>query len=126
FLILFMMMIWFRTPLTWVLLVLPLFLLLCVTTALAVSLWLSALCVKYRDVGLVIPFLMQVWMYVSPVAYPVSVVPERWRMIYGLNPMAGVIEGFRWTLLRTQTPDFRVMAVSAAVVLILLFGGTVY
>ena len=120
------MMAWFRMVPTWSVLALPLFLLLCVTTALAVSLWLSALCVKYRDVGVVIPFLLQVWLYASPVAYPVSLVPARWRIIYSLNPMAGVIEGFRWSLLGTASPDFRVMAVSAFVVLTLLVGGTIY
>ncbi len=94
-----------------------------VVTALAVSLWLSALCVKYRDVAVVIPFLLQVWLYVSPVAYPASVVPERWRLLYSLNPMAGVIEGFRWSLLGTASPDLRLMAVSGAVVVVLLVGG---
>jgi lipopolysaccharide transport system permease protein len=65
-------------------------------TALSVSLWLSAINVRYRDVGQAIPFLIQIWMFASPVAYPVSVVPEKWRLLYSLNPMTGVIEGFRW------------------------------
>jgi homopolymeric O-antigen transport system permease protein len=77
-------------------------------------------------VGVVIPFLLQVWLFASPVAYPVSVVPARWRLIYSLDPMAGVIEGFRWSLLGTASPDFRVMAVSACVVVVLLFGGVLY
>ena len=105
---------------------LPLFLFMAVATALATSLWLSALCVKYRDVGVVIPFLLQVWLYASPIVYPSSLVPDRWRMVYSLNPMAGVIEGFRWSLLRTAQPDFRMMAVSAVVVAALLVGGAVY
>jgi lipopolysaccharide transport system permease protein len=110
----------------WNMLALPLFLLMSVVTALAVSLWLSALCVKYRDVAVVIPFLLQIWLYASPVAYPTSVIPERWRTLYSLNPMAGVIEGVRWSLLGTQHPDFTMMAVSAVVVVGLLVSGAIY
>ena len=124
--ILIAMLAWFGFVPGWSLLALPLFMLLCVATALAVSLWLSALCVKYRDVTVVIPFLVQIWLYASPVAYPVSLVPERWRFLYSLNPMAGVIEGFRWSLLGNPAPDFKVMAVSALAVVILLVGGIVY
>jgi lipopolysaccharide transport system permease protein len=124
--ILIAMLAWFGFVPGWSLLALPLFMLLCVATALAVSLWLSALCVKYRDVTVVIPFLVQIWLYASPVAYPVSLVPERWRLLYSLNPMAGVIEGFRWSLLGNPAPDFKVMAVSALAVVILLVGGIVY
>lgn len=104
----------------------PLFLLACMGTALAISLWLSALCVKYRDVGVVIPFLVQVWLYASPIAYPASVVPASWRFAYSLNPMAGVIEGFRWSLVGTTPPDAAAIAVSMSVVFVLLFGGLVY
>src|SRR5262245_66593440 len=92
-------MICYRTLPSWGILALPLFLLLTVLTAVAVGLWLSALNVRYRDVSYVIPFLTQVWMFASPVAYPVSMVPEKWRLLYSLNPMDGVIEGFRWVLL---------------------------
>src|SRR5438876_2716921 len=120
------MMIWFRTLPTWGVLALPLFLILALLTALAVGLWLSALNVRYRDVGHTIPFLVQLWMFASPVAYPVSLVPERWRVLYSLNPMAGVIEGFRWALLGKGTPDFGVIAVSGGVVMALLLGGIVY
>jgi lipopolysaccharide transport system permease protein len=95
-------------------------------TALAVGLWSSALNVRYRDVGHVIPFLIQVWMYASPVAYPASMVPEKWRLLYSLNPMVGVIEGFRWALLGKESPDFLIMAVSLVVVLITLIGGVIY
>jgi lipopolysaccharide transport system permease protein len=124
--LLFVMMAWYGIAPGRSVLALPVFLLLCVATALAVSLWLSALCVKYRDVGVVIPFLLQVWLYASPVVYPVSMVPARWRVLYSLNPMAGVIEGFRWSLIGTGSPDFTVMGASAVVVLILLVGGTIY
>jgi lipopolysaccharide transport system permease protein len=126
FVILLAMMAWFGIALTWGVLALPLFLLLALTTALAVGLWLSALDVRYRDVGYTIPFMVQIWMYVSPVAYPVSLVPERWRLLYSLNPMAGVIEGFRWALLGKGNPDFGVMTASAVVVMVLLLGGIVY
>jgi lipopolysaccharide transport system permease protein len=120
------LMAWYGIVPGWAVLTLPVFLLLCLLTALAVTLWLSAMCVRYRDVGMVIPFLLQVWMYASPVAYPVDLVPEKWRLLYALNPMAGVIEGFRWALLGTRAPDFTVMAVSSAAVVVMLYGGLVY
>lgn len=126
FVLLLGMMIWYGIMPTWGLVALPLFLLLALATALAVGLWCSALNVRYRDVGHTVPFLTQCWMYASPVAYPVSLVPENWRFLYSLNPMAGVIEGFRWALLGKQGPDFGVMAVSAVVVAVLLIGGLVF
>ena len=107
-------------------LALPLFLLLALATALAVGLWLSPINVKYRDVAYTIPFVTQIWMYASPVVYPVSLVPEKWRFLYSLNPMAGVIEGFRWALLGKASPDFRLMAASSAIVFVLLLGGIVF
>jgi lipopolysaccharide transport system permease protein len=107
-------------------LLLPVLLLLVLATAWAVGLWLSALNVRYRDVKHTVPFLTQFWMYASPVAYPVSVVPEEWRFLYGLNPMAGVIEGFRWALLGNATPDFAVIAASAAVLVPVLAGGLIF
>jgi lipopolysaccharide transport system permease protein len=119
-------MIWFGIAPTWGVLALPLLLVLALSTALAVGLFLSALNVRYRDVGHTIPFLVQVWMYASPVAYPVSLVPEGWRQVYGLNPMAGVVEGFRWALLGQEGPDVGVMAASAGVVLVLCIGGLLY
>jgi lipopolysaccharide transport system permease protein len=126
FILLLGMMIWYGVVPTVSLLALPGFLLFAVATSLAVSLWLSALNAKYRDVKHTIPFLVQIWLFASPVAYPVSMVPEAWRTLYSLNPMAGVIEGFRWALLGKQSPDFALMAVSAGVVAILLLGGLVY
>lgn len=107
-------------------LALPVFTLFAVATALAIGLWLSALNVQYRDVRYTIPFLTQFWLFVSPVAYPVSLVPEAYRTLYGLNPMAGVIEGTRWALLGTDAPDWSLMGVSAAVVAVLLAGGLYY
>jgi len=120
------LMLWFHIVPNWGAIALPIFLLLTLITALAVGLWLSALDVRYRDVGHAIPFLIQIWMFLSPVAYPLSVVPEKWRLLYSLNPMVGVIEGFRWALLGKESPDFKVIAVSTAVVVALLLSGLVY
>lgn len=104
----------------------PLFVLLAVVTALAVGMWLSALNVQYRDVRYTIPFLTQLWLFATPVAYPSSLLPEPWRSLYGLNPMAGVVEGFRWALLgQTQAPG-PLIAVSVGAVLALLIGGLWY
>lgn len=104
----------------------PVFVLLAVLAALSVGIWLSALNVEFRDVRYTIPFLTQLWMFVSPLAYASSLIPERWRLVYGLNPMAGVIEGFRWALLgRTPAPSF-LLAASVPVVLLLLVGGVYY
>ncbi len=105
---------------------LPVFVLFAILTALAVGLWLSALNVQYRDIRYTIPFLTQFWLFASPVAYPTSIVPEQFRALYGLNPMAGVIEGTRWALLGTEAPSWGLMAVSATVVLVLLSGGMYY
>ncbi len=106
--------------------ILPLFILLAVASALCVGLWLSALNVEFRDVRYTIPFLTQFWMFVTPVAYPSSLIPEKWRTVFGLNPMAGVVEGFRWALLGKATSLGSFLAVSIAVVVVLLFGGLVY
>lgn len=111
------------TPAVWLL---PLFLLLAVVTALGVGLWLSALNALYRDVRYVVPFLIQLWMFASPVAYPSSLVPAGWRWLYGLNPMAGVIEGFRWALTGRGQPPGPLLLASAGAVLILLGGGWLY
>jgi lipopolysaccharide transport system permease protein len=126
FVVLVGMMVWFSIAPTWGVLALPLFLLLALLTALSVGLWLSALNVMYRDVAHTIPFLTQIWMFASPIAYPVSVVPEKWRLLYSLNPMAAVIEGFRWALLGNEIQDFGLIFVSAVVVVTLFFGGIVY
>ena len=126
FVILLIMMMWFGISPNWGALALPLFILLALLTALSVGLWLSAINVKYRDVGYVIPFLIQLWMFASPVAYPVSMVPQKWQFLYSLNPMAGVIEGFRWALLGKGDPAIGAILISACVVLILLLGGVFF
>ena len=111
---------------TWAALTLPLFLLLALATALAAGLWLSALNVQYRDVRYTITFLVQFWLFVTPIAYPSSLVPEKWRLLYGLNPMAGVVEGFRWALLGKAGGLGPMVIVSAVVVCLFLVGGLVY
>jgi lipopolysaccharide transport system permease protein len=126
FFVLLGMLAWYGIAPTWGLLALPLFLLLAFILALAMALWLAPLNVRYRDVGHTLPFLVQVWMYASPVVYPVTLIPEKWRLLYSLNPMVGVIEGFRWALLGKASPDFIVMGISAACVLMLLCSGVVY
>ena len=117
---------WYRMVPTIAVVWLPFFVLLTVLTALAVGLWLSALNALYRDVRYVLPFLVQLWMFASPVAYPSSLVPEKWRWLYGANPIAGVIEGFRWALAGHGEPPGAMLAVSAGAVLLLLLGGLVY
>jgi lipopolysaccharide transport system permease protein len=102
---------------------LPAFLLLAILTALGVGLWMSALNALYRDVRYVMPFVAQFWMFASPVAYPSSLVPERWRWLYGLNPMAGVIDGFRWALTGHGQPPGPVLLASAGMVAAVLLGG---
>ena len=122
------MMIWYRGQITvtWGVLCLPLFILLAMMTALAVGLWLGSFMVRYRDVGHLLPFITQVWMYLTPVAYSASLVPGRWRLVYALNPMAGVIDGFRWALLGRSQPDWGAMAISTAATILILIGGLYY
>jgi lipopolysaccharide transport system permease protein len=120
------LMAWFGVTPTWRVVTLPLFLALAVITALTASLCFSALNVRYRDVGHAVPFLIQIWMYASPVVYPLSLVPERWRLLYGLNPMVGVIEGFRWALVGGAAPDLWVMALSSGMILVGLGAATAY
>ncbi len=105
---------------------LPFLVLLALLTSLAAGLWLSALNAIYRDVQYALPFLTQFWLFVTPVAYPASLVPERWRWLFGLNPMAGVVEGFRWALLGSPHPPGPLVAVSVVSVLVLLAGGLFY
>jgi lipopolysaccharide transport system permease protein len=110
----------------WHALLAPGFLLLAVLTASAVGLWLSALNALYRDVRYAVPFFVQFWMFASPVAYPSSLVPPQWQWLYGVNPMAGVIEGFRWALMGQGRPPGGLFAVSVAAVLLLLVGAILY
>ncbi|HEX8141053.1 MAG TPA: ABC transporter permease [Pyrinomonadaceae bacterium] len=126
FAVLVLMMLYYGITPTWNTLWLPLFLLLALITSLGVGLWLSAMNVKFRDVRYVVPFIVQFWMFATPIAYPSSLLPEPWRTLYGLNPMVGVVEGFRWALLGTDTRPHAVVALSALAALLILIGGAFY
>jgi lipopolysaccharide transport system permease protein len=126
FLLLVLMLIYYGVHPTLALALLPLFLALAILTSLGVGLWLSALNAMYRDVRYVVPFLVQFWLFASPIAYPTSLVPARWRWLYGLNPMAGVIEGFRWTLTGHGDPPSVLLAASSTAVLVLVLSGTMF
>jgi lipopolysaccharide transport system permease protein len=126
FSLLIVMMIWYNLKPTVGVLLLPLWIILAMLTALAAGTWLSSLNVRYRDVRYTIPFLTQIWLFSTPIAYSSSIVPERWRSLYGLNPMAGVVEGFRWGLLGKKPPSLHMVMVSAGVVVLLLIGGLIY
>ncbi len=126
FIVLLLMMLYYGLTPTLNVVWLPLFLLLALITALGVSLWLSALNVQFRDVQYTIPFLTQFWLFATPIAYPSSLLAEPWRTFYGLNPMAGVVEGFRWALLGTDTAPGPIIIVSTFVALALLVGGAFY
>jgi len=113
------------TP-TWRLLTLPLFIGLAALTATGVSLWLSALNVKYRDFAHAMPFMLQVWMFASPVAYATSIVPEKWRLVYSMNPAVAFIEGTRWAVLGTSAIRVEMVAVTAALALVIFVGGAFF
>lgn len=122
FIVLLVLMAYFRLTPTGAAVLLPGFLLLALITALGVGLWLSALNVEYRDVRYAIPFITQFWLFATPIAYPSSLIAEPWRTLYGLNPMVGVVEGFRWALLGSNPPGPMLLASVAAATLILLTG----
>lgn len=126
FLVLLCMMAYYRVVPTLAILYLPFFLLLALLSALAVGIWLSALSVEYRDVRYIVPFLTQLWMYATPIAYASSLIPEEWRLLYGLNPMTGVVDGFRWALLGMEIQNSLVIGVSAIVVLAMFISGLYY
>ena len=115
-----------HVPLTPNILFLPLFLVVAMALALSVGLWLGPLSVRYRDVVHALPFVLQIWLYASPVAYPISIVPQQWRLLYSLNPMVGVIEGFRWVLLGSAKPDALAMLTSCLFIGVSLIGGLIY
>jgi lipopolysaccharide transport system permease protein len=124
--VLFLLMMHYHVSPTRNIVFLPAFFLLTVTTSLGVGLWLSALNVKFRDVRLMLPFLVQLWMFGTPIAYPSSLLHEPWRTVYGLNPMVGVVEGFRWALLGVKSPPGLMVAVSAVMSVLILLGGAIY
>jgi lipopolysaccharide transport system permease protein len=120
------LMAWFGVVPTWRVLLLPLFAGLGATIALAAGLWVSALYVRYRDVGHILPMFIQLWMFVSPILYPVSKVPESWRAVYALNPVVSVVEGFRWALIPGFQVDFSMFLPSLIIVAVTLVGGLIY
>ncbi len=126
FLVVIALMTYYQVAPTFALWAVPGFVLMAVACAVGVGLWLAALNVEYRDVRYLIPFITQFWFFMSPIAYPSSLVPEKWRLLYGLNPMAGVVEGFRWALLAKTVAPGRWLAVSVFITVILLIGGLYY
>jgi homopolymeric O-antigen transport system permease protein len=116
----------YRLHLTPAVFTLPLFLILALITALGVGLWLSALNVIYRDINYIIPFLTQFWLFITPIAYPSSMIPKRWQLLYAINPMTGVVEGFRWALIGTETAPGPILAVSVTISIIILITGLFY
>jgi len=126
FLVLLGMMLFFGIVPTKNVIFLPFFLLLALITSLGVGLWLSALNVQYRDVRYVVPFLVQLWLFATPIAYPSSIVPEQWRLLYSLNPMVAVVEGFRWALLDTTLTLNLMILVSSVAAIILFVSGAFY
>ena len=129
FLVLVGMMFWFNISPSINILALPLFILLAVVSALGISLWLSAMNVQFRDVRYIIPFLLQLWLFVSPLPYPLSRIPEEWRLLYSVNPMVSVAEGFRWSILGAQAETvltLPMLAISSMVALTIFVGGLLY
>lgn len=111
---------------TLAILTVPLFVLLAAISAFAVSLWLSALNVRYRDVRYIVPFLLQLWLFITPIVYSISIIPERWRPFYSLNPMVGVVEGFRWALFKGADAPNGMLFISALIMVLLLVSGLFY
>jgi lipopolysaccharide transport system permease protein len=126
FSVLLVMMLYYGIVPTLNILWLPAFLLLTLIASLGVSLWLSALNVEFRDVRYVVPFIVQFWLFATPIAYSSKLLPEPWRTLYGLNPMVGIVEGFRWALLGTKTRPGPMIAVSSTVAILVLIGGAYY
>jgi lipopolysaccharide transport system permease protein len=127
FVILIGLMIYYKVTPAWgVLWALPLFLLLAVITALGVALWLSAVNVKYRDVNYALPFITQFWLFLTPVAYSAKIISDRWQLVYSLNPMAGVVNGFRWALLGAGSGPNLALWVSVGISVLVLFSGLIY
>jgi lipopolysaccharide transport system permease protein len=121
-----LMLVYRVTPAWQLLWTLPLFLLLAIVTALGVALWLSAINVQYRDVNQALPFLTQFWLFATPVAYSASVISEKWQILYSLNPMAGVVNGFRWALLGTGNGPDITLWVSVAISILIFVSGLFY
>ncbi|QEE43667.1 ABC transporter permease (plasmid) [Rhizobium sp. WL3] len=126
FVILLALMAWYGVWPHWAVLLAPLFVLAGLASALSVSLWLSAINARYRDVQQAMPFLTQIWMFLTPVIYPASIIPDEWKWLYGLNPMVSVIEGFRWTLLGAEAPSSQTLLLSLTSIVVMTAGGLIY
>jgi lipopolysaccharide transport system permease protein len=126
FVVLLILMAFYGIAPTWKILVIPPLMAIAALLALSMGLWLGPINVRFRDVKHTLPFLIQIWMYASPIVYPLSMVPEQWQGLYSLNPMVGVIEGFRWAVFNQGEPNFTALGVSGLVILFLLAGGLVF
>lgn len=125
--ILMLMLMWYGITPSSKLFALPLIVLLLVVNAFAISLWLSAMNIEYRDVQFLLPFVSQIWMYLTPIVYPISMIPEQWKWLYMLNPISGAIDAFRWILLENYaTPSLTHMGISLGFTLLILVGGLIY
>ncbi|MGE3864477.1 MAG: ABC transporter permease [Burkholderiaceae bacterium] len=124
--VLLLMMLWYGIYPTWNILLLPVLLVMTIGLALSIGLWLGPVNVRFHDIAHTVPFLFQVWMYATPIAYPLSIVPERWKLLYSLNPMVGIIEGFRWSLLGSGSLDVPSLCISAFATVVALAGGLIY
>jgi len=126
FLVLLVLLAWYDITPGWQMLFVPPLMFVATLLALAMGLWLGPINVRFRDIKHTLPFLFQIWMFVSPIVYPLSMIPERWKWLYSLNPMVGVIEGFRWAVLGTGSPDLMALSLSASLIVLLLVGGLVF
>jgi len=126
FFVLLALMAWHGLWPTWNILLVAPCLLVTLGLALSISLWLAPLCVRYRDVVHTLPFVIQIWMYATPIVYPLSIVPQEWRTLYMLNPMVGIIEAFRWAILGRGHADVTAIGISAAIIAVVLVGGLIY
>jgi lipopolysaccharide transport system permease protein len=111
---------------TWKILVIPPLMVVAAMLALSIGLWLAPINVRFRDIKHTLPFMIQIGMYASPIVYPLSLVPEQWRTLYSLNPMVGVIEGFRWAVFDKGEPNFTALGISAIIIVVLMAGGLIF
>lgn len=126
FVVLLIVMAFYGMAPTWKLLVIPPLMVVAALLALSIGLWLGPINVRFRDIKHTLPFIIQIWMYASPIVYPLSMVPQEWQALYALNPMVGVIEGFRWAVFDRGEPNFMALSISGAIITILLAGGLVF
>jgi lipopolysaccharide transport system permease protein len=126
FVLLLVLMVLFHVTPTWRLALIPAFLLLAILTSLAVGILMTAVNVKYRDIRQVVPFVTQTWMWITPVVYSTSMIDPQWRFVYGLNPLVGIVDGFRWAILGTTQPDWKMMAISSSVTVALMVFSLIY